>query len=118
MTDYELSCSHITEQRKNRWRAASIAYFLICVFVCVTVFVITKIIFQVANTETAGKRKEDKHKDKLHSVQQQIQSKEQEIQSTQKQITQALVALVTDAEDCAKCTHGLSALFHKLGKFL
>ena len=73
--------------------------------------------FQIAYAETAGKRKEDKHKDELHSLQQQIQSKEREIQSTQKLIVQALMALVTDAEECAKYTFGLNSLLHKLGKF-
>ena len=73
--------------------------------------------FQIAYAETAGKRKEDKHKDELHSLQQQIQSKEREIQSTQKLIVQALVTLVSDAEECAKYTFGLNTLLHKLGKF-
>ncbi|XP_076468288.1 uncharacterized protein LOC143299070 isoform X2 [Babylonia areolata] len=69
---------------------------------------------QVSSTETSGRKKEDKLKEEVQSLQTQIHSKEREIQITQKQIVQALLALVNDTEQCAKHSDGLIQLFSRL----
>ena len=71
----------------------------------------------MTTAETAGKRKEEKLREEVQCLQQQIESKEQEIQTTQKQIVQALLALAADTEDCVRHSHGLGDLLCRLGQF-
>ncbi|KAL8585674.1 hypothetical protein ACOMHN_053172 [Nucella lapillus] len=69
---------------------------------------------QVSTTESSGRKKEERLREEVQSLQGQIHSKEQEIHSTQKQIVAALLALVTDAKQCAKHSEGLNQLFCRL----